>query len=302
MDRLQAHRSFYADLVTEAVGVGKGRIREAFATVPREHFVGDGPWDVTTGSGYVRTPSNDPAFLYQDVLVALAKAKSINNGQPSLHALSLAALNIQQGETAVHIGAGTGYYTAVLSQLVGPTGFVFAYEVEHNLARLAIDNLSDYRNVAVYDRSGADSPIPDCDAVYVSAGATAPLDIWLDALRPLGRLLFPLTPAEGFGGMLLVARGANPLHWEARFLTRAMFIPCLGARDDKTAQNLSLAFEQRSIESVRALCRHSPPDESCWVAGEGWWLSTAEAEYCARCAPGPSTREDSSYVAALYNK
>ena len=275
MDRLQAHRSFYADLITESVGVGRGRVREAFATTPREHFVGDGPWNVTTGSGYVQTPSNDAAFLYQDVLVALAKAKSINNGQPSLHAMSLAALGIKEGETAVHVGAGTGYYTALLSQLVGGTGFVFAYEVERDLAKQATDNLSEYRNVAVYDRSGAESPIPDCDIIYVSAGATAPLDVWLDALRPQGRLLFPLTPAKGFGGMLLVTRGADALQWEARFLTRAMFIPCLGARDEKTAKRLSVAFKKRSIESVRILCRHSPPDDSCWVTGDGWWLSTA---------------------------
>ena len=38
--------------------------------------------------------------------------------------------------------------------------------------------------------------LPPCDVIYVSAAATAPLDNWLDALRPGGRLLFPLTPAD----------------------------------------------------------------------------------------------------------
>ena len=65
-----------------------------------------------TAAGYIDTPTDDPAFLYQDVTVALKPESQINNGQPTLHAVSLAALNPQEGEAAVHIGAGTGYYTA----------------------------------------------------------------------------------------------------------------------------------------------------------------------------------------------
>ena len=47
---------------------------------------------------------NDPAFLYQDVLVQLKGEAAINNGQPSLHALCLAALGIRAGETVVQHG------------------------------------------------------------------------------------------------------------------------------------------------------------------------------------------------------
>src|ERR1700733_14252429 len=87
-------------------------------------------------------------------------------------------------------------------------------------------------NVTVYQRSGAEASLPSCDAVYVSAGSTAPLQNWLDALRPGGRLLVPLTPdgvgdRPGLGGMLLVNAGYRksvrrslvfvggdyPLHW-----------------------------------------------------------------------------------------
>ena len=52
--------------------------------------------------------------------MALSEASKINNGQPVLHAVGLSALNPQPGEMAVHIGAGTGYYTAILARLVGP--------------------------------------------------------------------------------------------------------------------------------------------------------------------------------------
>ncbi|MDQ2711174.1 MAG: protein-L-isoaspartate(D-aspartate) O-methyltransferase [Acidobacteriota bacterium] len=260
--------------MTASVGVGKGPVRDAFAATPREHFVGPGPWKVTTGLGYIETPSDDPAFLYQDILIALTEGGSINNGQPSLHALCLSALDAHAGETVIHVGAGTGYYTALLAKLVGPEGELSAYEVDRQLAGRARTNLAGYRNVTVHARSGSIGPLPACDILYVNAGATAPLDVWLDALRPRGRLLFPLTPEEGFGAMLLITR-IEGHQFRARSVSRAMFIPCVGARDEDTARKLSLAFKNKPPEEVRSLRRNASPDETCWIAGKGWWLSTA---------------------------
>jgi len=277
MERLEAHRSFFANLVTASAGLrgpGSSRLVAALASTPRERFVGPGPWRVFTAAGYVETPTDDPAFLYQDVTVALKAEGQINNGQPMLHALCLATLNPQEGEAAVHVGAGTGYYTALLAQLVGPTGSVVAYEIEPDLAQRATANLADLSQVTVHARSASEGPLPDCDVLYVSAGATGPLDSWLDALRPGGRLLVPLTPAQGAGAMLLVTRGEAD-RFEARFVCRAMFIPCAGARDEETAQRLSEAFKREDLKDVKSLRRGTPPDETCWCAGQGWWLSTA---------------------------
>jgi protein-L-isoaspartate(D-aspartate) O-methyltransferase len=275
MRSLEAHRSFFASLVTASAGIPEGNLSAAFAATPRERFVGDGPWRVFTALGYIKTPSDDPTFLYQDITVALTSDGPINNGQPSLHAICLAALNLKQGETAIHIGAGTGYYTALLASLTGPTGRVYAYEVEQDLAERAKKNLEDLSSVTVYHRSGSEGPLPDCDAIYINAGATAPLGVWLDALRPGGRVLFPLTPAEGFGGMLLVGRTPSD-RFDARFVCRAMFVPCVGARDDDTASKLSAAFRGDYFRNVQSLRRKTSPDETCWCSGEDWWLSTAK--------------------------
>src|ERR1700693_1798785 len=142
MERLEAHRYFYADLITASAGAGKNeRLREAFAATPRERFIGPGPWKVFAGGRHMETPSDDPAFLYQDVVVALAPERGINNGQPVLHAINLAALDVKEGETVLHIGAGTGYYTAVLARLTGATGVVVAYEIGQDLAARAEGNL-----------------------------------------------------------------------------------------------------------------------------------------------------------------
>jgi protein-L-isoaspartate(D-aspartate) O-methyltransferase len=282
VERLEAHRAFFANLITTTAGVPNGRLTAAFASTPRERFLGPGPWKIFTGGGYITTPTDDPAFLYQDVTVALSEQSKINNGQPVLHAVSLATLDPHDGDTVVHIGAGTGYYTALLGRLTAPGGEVFAYEIDTALAERAIANLSDLPHVTVYGRSGAEGTLPNCNLMYVNAGATAPLDIWLDALRPGGRLLFPLTPdgpggTPGAGGMLLVTR-TPPGAFDAHFLMPVMFIPCTGARDDKTAQKLAEAFRRGDMKNVRSLRRHTPPDDTCWCAGNGWWLSTAANE------------------------
>jgi protein-L-isoaspartate(D-aspartate) O-methyltransferase len=277
---LEAHRTFFARLITASIGQPEGRVTAAFASTPRERFVGPGPWSIFTASGYIETPSDDPVFLYQNIVVALSKESRINNGEPLLHAASLAALDVKEGETVVHIGAGTGYYTAVLARLTGRTGPVVAFEIEPELAQRATANLADLENVMVHHRSGATEALPACDVIYVNAGATAPLDIWLDALRPNGRLLFPLTPSEGPGGMpgaggMLLLTQSSPNHFGARFLFPAMFIPCAGARDDETARKLSEAFKRGDMKKVQSLRRNTPPDETCWCSGNGWWLSTA---------------------------
>jgi protein-L-isoaspartate(D-aspartate) O-methyltransferase len=277
MDRAEAHRRFFASLISAQVGIPKeSRLVQAFAATPRERFVGPGPWRMFTASGYLDTPNDDPAFLYQDVTVALKPEAAINNGQPTLHALSLAAVAVKEGETIIHVGAGTGYYTAILAELTGLSGKVFAYEIDAELAEQAEKNLSGYPQVEVRSRSGAEDPLPECDVVYVSAGATDPSAVWLDALRPGGRLLFPLTPDKGYGGMLLVTRG-DADRFSARFLCQALFIPCVGARDEESSRKLAEAFHRGGFQKVRSLRRSGDPDGSCWVAGQGWWLSTSEA-------------------------
>jgi protein-L-isoaspartate(D-aspartate) O-methyltransferase len=282
MNRIEAHRAFFAKLITTQAGLpADSPVAAAFASTPREDFLGPGPWRVFAVSRSIETPSDDAAFLYQDVTVAISPERGINNGQPTLHALCLGALQAKEGEHAIHIGAGTGYYTALLAKLVGPTGSVTAYEIEPDLAERATNNLLQFPNVKVEPHSGSEGELPPADVIYVSAGATAPLHVWLDALRENGRLLFPLTPhdsksgAPGVGGMLLIKRLPGD-QFTARFLCQAMFIPCAGAREDGHAEKLAEAFRKGGLGTVRTLKRNSKPDSTCWVAGADWWLSTAD--------------------------
>jgi protein-L-isoaspartate(D-aspartate) O-methyltransferase len=272
--RLQAHRSFYARLITANGGLQPGsELEAALAATPREKFVGPPPWKVFTRAGYIDTNDRDPAILYQDVVVSLGVDGSINNGQPTLHTYCISALAIRKGEHIVHIGAGSGYYTAILAQLAGETGALDAYEIHPELAARAEQNLAEFRRVTVHARSGAEPPLPACGVIYVNAGASEPLAIWLDALKPNGRLLFPLAPGTNVGGMLLVTRQQNGA-FAARFLTQAQFIPCVGAQNESESAKLTEAFRNGRWPQVKSLHRDDNPDDTCWYAGAGWWLSS----------------------------
>jgi protein-L-isoaspartate(D-aspartate) O-methyltransferase len=277
VDGSEKYRSFYAKLICAAAKLDDPRIEEAFRSVKREPFAGPGPWWLNLGAHpYVQTPDDDPAFLYQDLLLALDRERRINIGMPSAHAYWLGASNIKEAETVVQIGAGSGYYTAILAHLVGAGGRVCAYEIDEGLAARARENLKDTHQVELRTQSGVTADLPLADLIYVCAGAAQPSRSWLDALRPKGRLLFPLAPQGVLGGMLLITRPDQGSAWPATFVGRAAFIGCVGLQDEEAGRRLTEAFSN-AWDSVRSLRLDGSPDDSCWFAGDGWWLSTADA-------------------------
>ena len=273
MDEIAKRRQAYAAEIARRVS--DPRIEAAFAAVPREDFAGPPPWRIGSGSLFGQTTSDDPARLYSDVLVAIDAERGINNGQPSLHAQSIDALRLKEGETVVQIGAGAGYYTAILAHLVGPEGRVIAYEIAPDIADRARANLARYPQVEVRARSGVED-LPKADAIYVNAAASHPLIAWLDALKVGGRLLFPLQAARSTGAMLLVTRPESGDRWPARFLSAVVFIPCEGAQDRAIARKLDEAYRRGGTGRVRSLRFGGEPSRSDWLRGDGWALS-AEA-------------------------
>jgi len=278
MSSIQDFRNFYARSVVSKYGKTDERIVAAFAAVPRENYVGPGPWKVSTlFSGYIDTVTDDPQILYQDVLIGLITDRFINNGQPSLHAHCLIACHPQPGEFVVHIGTGTGYYTAILAQLVGASGKVLGYEIENSLADHARRNLSHLPTVNVVTGSACEGMLPRADVIYVNAAATHPMSSWLDALKIGGRLIFPLSPDKAAGCMLQVTHVAEN-KYAAMAVIGAAFTPCIGARTREMSDVLVAAMKKQPMAAVKSLHRNNSPDASAWCAGEGWWLSTQAAD------------------------
>jgi protein-L-isoaspartate(D-aspartate) O-methyltransferase len=275
LSTIDDHRLFYANFVVRSAGSSNERLISAFGAIERERYVGPGPWSIFVSTGYISTVSDDPSLLYQDIVVAIAQDRKINNGQPTLHARCLAACAPAADESVVHIGAGTGYYTAILASLAGSAGRVFAYEIENDLAIRAAENLRHLPNVSVVSASACEGRLPEADVIYVSAGATHPLGNWLDALKLNGRLIFPMTADSGFGVVLLVTRRSEHSYGIA-IVSPAGFIPCVGARDDTASQALSAALQSRAILSAKSLRRGGAADESACCVGKDWWLSTTE--------------------------
>jgi protein-L-isoaspartate(D-aspartate) O-methyltransferase len=275
MSSIEDHRLFYANFVVRSAGSSNEKLIAAFAAIKREHYIGPGPWSIFVSPGYISTGSDDPSLLYQDIVVAIAPERKINNGQPTLHGRCLAACAPAPGEFVVHIGAGTGYYTAILATLIGSAGQVSAYEIENDLAIWAADNLRHLSNVSVVAASACEGRLPEADVIYVNAGATHPLGIWLDALKTGGRLIFPMTANSGFGVMLMVTRRSKD-SYAAAIVSPAGFIPCVGAREDAASQALSAALQSRAILGAKSLRRGGAADATACCVGKDWWLSTAE--------------------------
>jgi protein-L-isoaspartate(D-aspartate) O-methyltransferase len=270
-------RAWYAEEVRVAGCVDSEAVVRAFASVPREHFLGPGPWRFIgqlRREDYRSTPDADPRHVYHDIVVALDEARRINNGQPSLWGFALDQLGLAPGEAVLHIGCGTGYYSAILAELVGPDGHVVAVEQDTGLAERARKALAAWKQVVAVQADGACFTAGPQDAVVVSAGATHPLPGWLEALRPGGRLLFPLTSQRLGGFMLKVTRAGGGERLAAELLCRAWFIPFTGARDAALDGRLATAIEGGHSDLVRSLRldRHVP-DGSCWLHGDGFCLS-----------------------------
>lgn len=275
-------RQLYAEELRFTANVTCRSVIKAFATVPREHFVGPGPWRIKSPmrlKDYWTTPDTNPRHVYHDVLIALDETRGINNGQPSLWAKLYDELNLRTGMHVVHIGAGAGYYTAILAEIVGPSGGVIAIEVDPQLAGRARDNLAPWPQVTVVVADGfVFRAATAANAIIVNAGVSHIAMGWLDMLcANAGRLLVPLTNSDGWGGFLLIERHADQIgRYPARYVSQTGIVHCVGGRDGTAEQRLTAAVARSGMTNVRSL-RRAPdePDETCWLAGEKWWLSTA---------------------------
>ncbi|WP_192260053.1 protein-L-isoaspartate O-methyltransferase family protein [Mesorhizobium caraganae] len=278
MTNVEDARKFYAQLMAASAGSADPRLEQAFATVPREAFLGPGPWTVVagraliTGNGKIMTPSADPVHIYQDVLVALDADKGINNGEPSLHAMWIGRIAPRPGEAVSHVGAGTGYYTALLARLVSP-GAVTAFELEADLAAKATKNLETYDNVSVIHGDAVTSGLPPSDIIYVNAGVIAPPVAWLRALKPGGRMIFPWRPAQSVGLAVTVTRTDKGFACDP--FMRSWFIPCVGASVANSAAKIPDLQQAARSRSIWLTSDRAPDRTATAVIGDVWFSSQA---------------------------
>jgi protein-L-isoaspartate(D-aspartate) O-methyltransferase len=277
-------RREHAGQTMAQAGVEDSRIEDAIASVAKEAFLGPPPWEILPlDAGFELRKTSDQADLYGDCLVVIDRKRGINCGQPALHARLMAHAAPQDGDHIVHIGAGLGYYTAILARLAGQKGRVTAIEVAPDLARRATANLSGFGNVEVKQGDGTTMPLTPANVIYMNAGVARPAEPWLDALRPGGRLILPLTVNAGIrqalfgqvdrqGAVFLITRTGEA--FDAKWISPVAIYRAIGARDRASDRALLRAFESGDYRDVRHLRRGTDaPKEACWLKAPDWALT-----------------------------
>ena len=286
-NELEAAREAYAEELRGRCPLRSEALVRALATVRREDFLPRGPWLLLERlEGYSSTPSTDPREIYRDVAVAIDAGRLLNSSQPSLLAAILDALDVAPGERVVHVGCATGYYTAILAELVGRAGAVTALEIDPRIAASAKRNLRAWKQVEVIHADALEHDFGPADVVLVDAGVTQPHRRWLDALRPGGRMALPLTAIRpptrvarflrnNLGWFLFLRR--ESAGFSARFGERAGIAALYGGRDPERQARLDATYRKGGRDRVRSLRLDPHPlDATCWFHDAEFCLSTRE--------------------------
>lgn len=194
-----------------------GVVAEAMRTVPRHVFVPD--------ANIEQAYSNDTVVTRRD---ADGIATSSASG-PWLVGRMLDQLDVRPGMNVLEIGAGTGYNSALLAELVGPDGCVTAVEITSDVAADArkAHASAGVGNVEVIHGDGqfgyaANAPY---DRIVVTAGAWEIPGAWADQLAPEGVLVVPLR-MKGLTRSVEFTRDGGV--WRSRSAVNCGFMPVTG--------------------------------------------------------------------------
>ena len=178
-DRFAVERRRMVETQLRARGIRDQRLLSAMASIPRHEFVGP----------------QYRAQAYEDHPLPIDAGQTIS--QPYIVALMLELLQLEPSSKVLEIGTGSGYQTAVLSQLAS---HVYSIERHAELATQAAELLSrlGLNNVTVVAGDGSlglpqQAPF---DAVVVSAAAAQIPPALFEQLREGGRMIIPVGPPE----------------------------------------------------------------------------------------------------------
>jgi protein-L-isoaspartate(D-aspartate) O-methyltransferase len=187
-------------------------------------------------------------------------------------------LTLRPGERVNQVGTGTGYYAAILAELVGKTGHVRAIEYEKRLADTARENLKHLSQVElVHGDAPVCDPGHDLDVIVVFTGGTHPPSLWLERMAPGARLLMPLVGIDGRGFMLRAIRRGRR-QYDAKVLSQVGFYLAKGFRVKSVALALKSSIDRLKgkLPKLRALhigpvsqSRHTEAfysTRTCWLS------------------------------------
>lgn len=166
------------------------RVLDVLATLPREAFVANA----------------HKALAYSDVELPLANGQKMM--KPVIEGRTLQALNIQDGESVLEIGTGSGYLAACLGQLGREVLSLEIDPAQAAIARANLDaaHLGDNVRVETADALAWDTE-RRFDAIVVTAAMQAVPAAFLKWLNPQGRLFVVRGNAPAMEAVLVSADG-----------------------------------------------------------------------------------------------
>lgn len=163
----------------EETGVLKSKkIENAFRKADRINFV----------------PPEYKSDAYLDQPLYIGNGQTIS--QPSTVAFMLELLEPKEGDKILDVGSGSGWTTALLSQIVGERGYVYGLEREPALVEFGRENIKKLgiRNAQIEEASfvlGKSSEAPYERILVSASGRSIPEDL-LDQLKPGGVMVIPV--------------------------------------------------------------------------------------------------------------
>jgi len=157
------------------------RIIEAFRSMNRTAFV----------------PKESISLAHEDHPIHIGHQQTIS--QPSTVAFMLELLGAQEGEKVLDIGSGSGWTTALLAHIVGPTGSVLGLERVEELVDFGRKNIEQHGLTnARIEHAGTVLGRPEegpFDRILVSASARSFPDELVSQVREGGTVVIPVRDA-----------------------------------------------------------------------------------------------------------
>ena len=116
--------------------------------------------------------------------------------QPLTVAFMLELLHPEKGDRILDVGSGSGWQTAMLCEIVGDKGFIYAIELISELKEFGQDNVSkyDFKNVEFICGDGSAGLLDKApfDKIIAAAAANEIPKAWKEQLKINGRLVTPV--------------------------------------------------------------------------------------------------------------
>lgn len=159
------------------------RIRQAFETHPRWAFL------LRTGTGDLSAKE-----AVRDSPVPIGDGQTIS--APHMVAILLSQAQLEEGDSCLEVGAGSGWLAVLAGELVGSAGEVVGVEIVPELVRLARENVvqagADNVDIVLGDGGIGHPERAPYDRIIVSCAAPEVPDPLVDQLRVGGRLVIPV--------------------------------------------------------------------------------------------------------------